>query len=374
MKKLLKSIPKQYVPGPLRRRMHGPDIVTMDCPLPGGRAYKRINGKAPYYTDPLEEPTWVTPDAATYLVEDDAILGFEINGRAHAVSWDVLAAHHVANLEIGGHPYLVTLCDACVGGGLYDAMVDGQRLEFRMEGVYDATPYVQDKQTGSLWTMVTMKPLHGEAVERGPLTRLPLVHVTWAEWKALHPDTLVVHDPGEPEHGHGGDHRWPGHSTMPGFAETRKNPVDPRLDPLALILGAEVDGVARAYQLDALHAAGGILNDTLNGRPIVAVALPGTYLCVAFHRDVDGQLLELAWDGGVEAATRAVDAGSEPPLLVDDATGSRWDLFGTAVSGPLAGAHLPYVWGGIQKWFNWSNLQPGAELWGGTVTQAAGRT
>ncbi len=352
------------------RKMLGNDVVDKfkpkpqnECPLPGGRSFDMRNPRHYYF--PLDDPKWVPAADAEYVVDDDAVLAFEVNGKAYAIPWDVLACHHVVNLVLDDHPYLVTLCDACVGGGLFDASIDGERWKFRMQGMYNATPYVVDDHTGSLWTMVQMRPLHGPAMEIGPLHRLPLVHVTWLEWKRLRPDTVVANHPGEPEDGHGWDHRWPGHSVVPRFAkESRTTPIDRRLEPLDLVLGVEVDGEPRAYPLDVLQAHGGVVHDDLGGQPIVLVSMPGSYLAIALGRRLDDQVLDFDCDGGLDAVTAAFDADDDDiPHLVDTATGSRWDLLGACVDGPLAGRTLPNLWSGIQKWFNWSNLNPGGDVW-----------
>jgi hypothetical protein len=205
--------------------------------------------------------------------------------------------------------------------------------------------------------MVTMRPLHGSALRHGPLRRFPMVHATWAEWVHFHPDTLVVDEPGEPDDGHGADVRWPGHDVVPDFNADRLTPVDDRLSPIDVVLGIEVEGAARTYPLDVLHPHGGIANDVVAGQPVVAVGVPGTYLAVAFHREVAGRTLTFAWERG------AVTADDHDPRMVDQETGSLWDLFGNAVDGPLKGEHLPFAWGGLQKWFNWSNLSPGSTIW-----------
>jgi hypothetical protein len=263
-----------------------------------------------------------------------------------------LAAHHVVNLVLDGDPYVLTLCDACVGGGLYDARVGGARHRFRVDGRYSGTPYVIDDVGGSAWTMATMKPLSGPALDHGPLRRLPMVHATWAEWRRRHPDTLIVDDPGEPDDGHGADQRSPGHVVLPDFADGRLTPVDDRLDQLALVLGVEVDGEARSYPLDALAAHGGIVNDVVGAAPIVVLSVPDSYTAIAFHRTVSEEVLTFSWNPS------AVDGA---PTIVGGET--TWDLFGSAIDGRLTGAHLRYVWGGIQKWFNWSNLAPGSPIW-----------
>jgi hypothetical protein len=47
---------------------------------------------------------------------------------------------------------------------------------------------------------------------------------------------------------------------------------------------------------------------------------------------------------------------------VDEATNSRWDVTGTAVSGPLAGTRLDQIHHLDTFWFSWSTYQPGTEL------------
>jgi hypothetical protein len=353
----MRRILRLAIPAPIRARRRRwlrderLDALRTACALPGGTPTRLASGQIPHYCLPLDDPHWRTAATANDIAPDASVLGFEIDGRAHAVPWDVMAAHHVVNLVVGGQNLVLTLCDACVGGGLFDADVDGARLRFRVDGTFDGTPYVIDTPTGSFWTMVTMRPLAGPAMSSGPLRRRPVVHATWAEWRRLRPDSLVIDSPGEPPDGHGASHRWPGHAHLPNFAEGAVVNDDARLDPLDLVLGVEVGASARAYPLDALAEAGGVVNDELGGEPIVAIALRGTYTALAFRRELDGRTLTFEW------------ADESSGLLGDVETGSRWDLFGRALEGELAESQLRFAWSGIQKWFNWSNLAPGAPIW-----------
>jgi hypothetical protein len=53
---------------------------------------------------PLEDPAFVPADAATYLQDDDVVLGVEVNGDARAYPHRVLAWHEMANDVVGGRP------------------------------------------------------------------------------------------------------------------------------------------------------------------------------------------------------------------------------------------------------------------------------
>ena len=50
-------------------------------------------------------------------------------------------------------------------------------------------------------------------------------------------------------------------------------------------------------------------------------------------------------------------------LFEDRETGSRWNLFGEAVSGPLAGTSLEPVIHGTYFWFAWAAFKPDTEVY-----------
>ena len=314
------------------------------CTIPGADVWAPDNKD---WCTPLDDPTWVAPAEATLMRDEDTVLGFEAAGRIWAIPWWVMKNHHVANLTLEGQPFLVTLCEFCVAGGVFDPVVGGRRFHFRVTGWYRGSPLMVDDDTGSLWALVNARPLQGEATAIGRLPKRPIVHATWGEWRRMYPETRVVHGVGEPRDGHGAKHSAPDHANS--SIKTR----DPRLRPLDLVVGVEPDTGRRAYPLASLHAAGGIVEDTLGGTPIVVVTRPGSWLAVAFEAQLDGNPVELAWD----------DEQNGQPLLLDRRTGSRFDLWGLGVAGTWQGRRLPYVPSALKKWAVWAGTYPGTELW-----------
>src|SRR5262245_41442831 len=94
-------------------------------------------GELPHFCFPLVDPRWVGAGDARHMRPDDPVLGLEFDGRAWALPWWIMKNHHVANLELAGRPLLVTLCEACSSGGAFDPVVDGRRLNFHLEGLYN---------------------------------------------------------------------------------------------------------------------------------------------------------------------------------------------------------------------------------------------
>ena len=177
----------------------------------------------------------------------------------------------------------------------------------------------------------------------------------------LHPETWVVDGEGEPRDGHGAKNSSPDQGPQ-RFRESRLHSEDPRLDATTLVLGVERDGRQRAYRLSAVHDAGGIVDDTIDDCPIVVVARPGWWLALAFERAPAGQRLEFDWS--------EPSAADSPPRLVDRGTGSRWDLWGCCVEGPLLGERLTILTCAVRRWSGWTSTNPGSELWGAATSSA----
>ena len=285
--------------------------------------------------------------------DKDPVVGFEAAGSMWAIPWWVMKNHHVANLTLEAQPFLVTLCEACVAGGVFDPMLEGRRRLFQVNGWYNGSPLMTDDLTGSLWALPYGRCVAGPS-EGVTLPMRPIVHARWREWAMMYPHALVVHGEGEPRDGHGAECEGPGHQMGAGeeLRGIRWN---------ELVVSVELGESRRGYLLAAAHEQGGIVEDTVDGRPIVVVTLPGTWLCVVFVSAVEGTPVHLQWD-------RTVD----PPVhLVDRVSGKRFDLWGRCMTDEHRGVGLPYVRSSLKKWLAWADANPGADLSQPSSAQAA---
>ncbi len=209
-----------------------------------------------------------------------------------------------------------------------------------------------DEATSSLWSQVRAQSIRGPMTGT-TLSLLPSSLTTWGEWRSAHPDTRVLLPP-------------PISDTVKGevVRDVTKNPygdyenvtrigvgpgqlADTRLHPKALVIGVRSGEVARAYPLEAVRAAGGVVNDVVGERPVVVAAAGETL--VAYDRRVGGRVREFA--------------------PADDGTmtggGSRWSIpTGRAVDGPLEGEQLePATGSSAMFWFAWTQFNPDTEIW-----------
>jgi hypothetical protein len=228
---------------------------------------------------------------------------------------------------------------------VYSRKVDDQLLSFGVSGKLVMNALVMyDRQTGSLWGQII-----GEAIE-GPLkgTKLdfiPALHTTWADWKALHPDTLALVKGFSGARSVYDSYFTSGDAGIHGAT----NP-DERLFTKEFVLGVEHNGLAAAYPFRVLSEQP-VVNDVLGDLPLLVVFNPEAASGVAFSRLLqDGRTLTFALQG---------------ERLVDLETGSTWDpTSGLALEGLLAGTQLQPLKYTMAFWFGWRDWFPETRLYG----------
>jgi len=306
-----------------------------------------MNVEELYFLRPLQKTKWHTAEQASYMQADDLVFALYLNGRAWVMPWWVIKNHHVANLTLNDQPVLMTFCEICTGSSAFIPVLDGKRYMFRVKGVYNGTHFIADDETGSCWT-----PFVGEAV-LGPLKgsrlkRLPLYECTWAEWLALHPESLVADGANESRDGHA-KLFTPGKDVhVKDFMKTLLRKRDRRLPENELVLGVEINGRFRAYPLATLDQIGLVVNDTLSSAEILIMHKTSTLLTSVFSRRFGNEVL--------------VFENASNNQVVDRKYKSAWNYDGEAYAGTLAGQKLSYVSWTIEEWFTWAASHPQTEI------------
>ena len=203
-----------------------------------------------------------------------------------------------------------------------------------------------DRQTDTIWAHLDGKAMRGSmAGERLPI--LPLPQMTWGEWKAEYPETLVL-DPDTPFKDR---YTSPVRIGVPGTDEAQYG--DDRLPSNALVVGVEVQGDFVGFPIDQVRSEGGVVNADVGGRPVVVLYDAQAQTGIAYLRTVDSRDLVFESEGAADASL----------TVTDTETGSRWDVHGKAISGPLAGASLTFVPSLISEWYGWSAYHPETGLY-----------
>lgn len=305
-------------------------------------------GMLPYIA--VDAPQFVKADEAAFVSDDDPVIGIEADGMAKAYLAADLMQHGTVNDTMPDGPVAVTWCGSCMTAAVYRSELDGRTLHFAFDSLRGANDVNKDRETGSLWQQTT-----GEAID-GPLSGqslqlYPFVRTSWSEWRRRFPETLVM----EPQPGYA-DHiaRWSERirlvtASPQGDAPRSALRVDARLPSKEMVAGLRIGTGLKAYPFSALRTER-VVNDVVNGTPVVIVHLPGSDTTTAFEARLGDRVLDFEPVGQGTGAMR------------DLQTGSRWDSWGTCLSGSLAGSRLTPLILRPGYWFAWSQFYPDTDV------------
>ena len=210
------------------------------------------------------QPRFVRAPQATFIADEDRVLGLSHAQEAKAYPIKILNWHEIVHDTIGGMPVIITYCPLCGTGIAFEAEAQGQRYTFGVSGLlYQSDLLMYDHQTNSLWSQIAMEAVAGPQTGT-KLVSLSLEHTTWGEWRTAHSTTLVL----STRTGHYRDYSrdpYLGYARRPDlmFAVSR---LDQRYHPKEWVLGIEVDRVFKAYLFSELNKARTPLTDRVNGR------------------------------------------------------------------------------------------------------------
>ena len=345
--------------------------------------------------------------ASEWLTAEEPVVALALGGEVRAYPIQILIWHEVVNDTIAGVPVMISYCPLCNSAVVFDRRlplgpsereellalnpqarlvepdpsyleIHRQQLEveepvaaieasFGISGMlYNANVIMFDDSSSTLWSQ-----LLGEAVV-GTLTGLKLVRypsqlISFGDFLEAFPQGQVLSRDTGYARGYGSS-LYIGYDQESSPLFHFRGQLDERLPAKARVVALELGGIAMAFPFERLEVErvadselGGIpltvwwqrgtrsALDTANlseGRDVGAVAV--------YRRDLDGRQLSFRWDGAA---------------FVDAETGSRWDLLGQAVEGPLSGAKLEPLLHYSTLWFAWAAFHPDTLVHDGTDAQ-----
>ena len=120
------------------------------------------------------------------LQSKELVVGVSIGGLSKAYPFSALARTPVVNDDLSGTPLLVTFDSNSATGMVFEPVVDGRRLDFR---VAPAEGFLMtDVETGTIWDPMTGVALSG-ALEGQSLRLMASHYEFWFAWNDYRPDT-----------------------------------------------------------------------------------------------------------------------------------------------------------------------------------------
>jgi hypothetical protein len=306
----------------------------------------------------IDQPQFVSvTEAEAWLKPVEPVIFFEVGDDARAYPIQIFMWHEIVNDTVGDVPVTITFCPLCNTAIAFERTVDGRVLDFGTTGRLRFSNLIMyDRQTETWWQQATGEAIAGELIG-ARLTFRPASIIAWADFKAAHPDGKVLSRDT-------GFNRNYGRNPYGGYDDVNTPPflyIGPQtpgvLPPVARVLTIDLNEEAAAYPFDVLQEVK-VVNDAVGGTEVVVLWAAGMASALdagtvaggrdvgaanAFARDLDGQTLTFTFDG---------------TKIVDDETGSEWNVLGQAVGGKLAGKQLTPVVAINHFWFSWAAFKP----------------
>ncbi len=305
----------------------------------------------------IDHPRFVpAEEAAGWLAGNEPVIALESGGDARAYPLQIPPRHEIVNDVVGEVPVIVTFCPLCNAAITFDRRLAGQVYEFGTSGLLRNSDLVMyDRITESLWQQLTGEAIVGELAGQ-QLTFLPSSIVSFADFRQAYPTGLVL----SRDTGFGrsyGRNPYGGYDTIGESPFLFDGELDGRLPAMERVVTVALNGVDVAYPLRVLSEVH-VIDDTQGGVDLVVWHLPGASSALdasiiaeaadvgatgVFDPHLDGQRLSFRFEDGA---------------IVDEETGSTWNVLGQAVDGPLAGKSLTPIIHGNHFWFAWAAFKP----------------
>ncbi|MGE3960770.1 MAG: DUF3179 domain-containing protein [Dehalococcoidia bacterium] len=338
------------------------------------------SGANPDAVTPLDEPPFVagSSDAARYLAPDEPVFGVYVNGEARAYPLRIMDVHEIANDVIGGMPVTLAYCTLTGSAALYDRRApDGRTYSFSTSGlVYESNRLMYDRETESLWSPLSGRPVVGELVAAAGtgvapwLDAYPVVTTRWDDWLARHPDTLVL----DIDTGLGRSY-YLGFPHLEYFASGNTafpvSSLDTRQLTKSWVYGLLVGDTAKAYPLRAVLREG-VVNDRVRDQDVVLVGEgSGRGIRVNGEMAMYGEMRYFA-GGAVRAYARPEGVTFVRGLAgaVLDQDGRAWTVTEDALVSP-EGETAARLFGRLTYWFGWSGEYPSTAIYDAPQSTAA---
>lgn len=316
--------------------------------LPQGAIYSGGPGKDGIPA--LSDPQFQSASSANYA-DDDLVIGVKFGEDVRAYPHIILDWHEIINDKVNGRAISITYCPLTGSGIGWNRRLTAGKTTFGVSGLlYNNNLIPYDRATESHWSQMKLQGVEGQlAGKKADLYRV--VETEWGTWKENFPSTKVMTT-------NTGYDRPYGNYPYGGYKENHQSiyfPVthsDSRMKAKVRVLGLLTAGKAVAFRIADFPPTLTVLNETYNGSPYVIIGNSRENFAVAYKR--------LAEDGTVLHFQPEYDQGS---IVMKDSSGTKWNLLGRAVSGPLAGEELPVTRSYIAYWFAWAAFNPDTRIY-----------
>ncbi len=316
--------------------------------IPQGQVYDGGPGKdgIPAVSDPKFLPV----SDVSYLDNNDLVVGVKFGDQIRAYPHLILDWHEIVNDRVQQHALSVTYCPLTGSAVGWHRTLENKETTFGVSGLlYNSNLIPYDRQTDSYWTQMGLRCVAGD-LKGTNVEMFRIVETTWETWKDMYPNSVVQSTDTGYDRRYG-VYPYDDYKTNHNSLYFPVSHRDSRLKEKVRILGLLSEGNSMAFPIRDFPDTTQVLNIEFDGQPYV----------IAGNRDKN---FVVAFSGKMHDSTLVFTSIDDAlPVIMIDEGGTRWDIFGRAVSGAGAGEELQLATSYIAYWFAWAAFYPEVEIY-----------
>lgn len=313
----------------------------------------------------IDKPVFVSVDTASqWLGNVEPVIVLAIDSEARAYPLQILMYHEIVNDQIADRPVAVTFCPLCNASIVFERKVgegsDARVLDFGTTGrLRNSDLVMYDRQTESWWQQFTGEGIIGVFTDVR-LVRLPSQIVSFEQFKTQFSGGKVLSR-------ETGFMRPYGNNPYRGYDAIDSNPflfdgeIDPRLPAMERVLSVQISEQTQLIPLTPLVDTP-LLNLSIDGTPIAIFAASSAASALDAGTIADSRSIPAAAAFGAQLDGRRLTFIQHDGQVVDEQTGSFWNVFGRCIEGELIGRQLTQLDQGVHFAFAWLAFDPDAEI------------
>jgi len=311
---------------------------------------------------PIDDPRLVTvEEASEWLADREPVIFLELNEDVRAYPLQIMVWHEIVNDTVGGVPVAITFCPLCYSAIAFDRHINGKVYDFGTSGLLRHSDLVMyDRQTESLWQQLSGEAIVGEMVGQR-LKMIPAALIGFAQFKSQHPNGKVLSKVT-------GYRRAYGRNPYAGYDDIRntpflyRGPLPKKVKPMEHLVTVMLNGEPVAYTYSFLKKQP-VVNDEVAGTPIVVFYEETTRTALGRSKVKSGKAIGAGAVFDRRVGGRTLSFTAKQGMFVDRETGSLWNVFGIATSGPLKGKRLERIVSGDFFAFAWMAFRPQTRIY-----------
>ncbi len=194
---------------------------------------------------------------------DRIVVGIKHNGETKAYPISFLSYHHQVFDEIGGISVIVTYCNVCRSGRVFEPQVNGRLEKFRLVGMDHFNAMFEDETTGSWWRQENGKAVVGK-LNGEQLPEIISQQMSLSKWLELHPDSQIMQADPDFKNQYDNEGKFEKGKSKGSLTKT----TEAEWSDKSWVIGVEINGVSKAYSWNDMKAKS-IVNDKVGGVSII---------------------------------------------------------------------------------------------------------